>query len=92
MAKVSKVATVKLTLNPDKGGGWLAELFIDRFGDDGTNEVRIVSAWKNASAGKRWIKEQIKERTPRKSIKFETLSVGENGKPTSLGGQLTYKE
>lgn len=89
MAKVNKAVTATLGLNPDKGGAWLA-LFVIHTEDKITTQ--ITSAWKNASAGKRWIKERVKELTPRKSIKFEVKASGENGKPSLLMGQLEYKE
>lgn len=111
MAKKEKVTFwARLTKNDVKGGAWLATVgkSIDVYGDDKDNVYENCQAFSNASAGKRWIKEQVIKITPRKSIKLvpkETrLNVAEDGtrsvvpyvdakgKFLSFSGALEYKE
>ena len=103
--KVSKKFTATLTLNPEKAGGWLAQVFVETpINLDATagrlqnsmmnveNAESAVTAWKNASAGKRWIKEKVQEMTPRKSVKMVPQKFDSNEKPVHLVGILEYKE
>ena len=84
MAKVTKVFNAELRLNPEKGGGWLAEIR--------KSDVAEISAWKNASAGKKWIKAKVLEHTPRKSVKMVATKTDANQKPTQFEGELSWKE
>jgi hypothetical protein len=89
---VKKTYNLKATLrlNQSKGGGWLASYTIDGNGTE--TELGVVSSWKNASAAKRWLKEEVVKKTPRKSIKMvATTVVDEKGKPAEFLGELTYK-
>jgi hypothetical protein len=97
--------TATLVLNPEKAGAWMASVFVETPINVDANAGKIQNsmydveqavskqtAWKNASAAKRWIKEQVGELTPRKSVKMiagEALDV--KGKPTSFSGVLEYK-
>ena len=101
--KMTQRFSATLKLNPESAGAWMAEVAVSnvylgpniRLGSGNENEVVIKverSAWKNASAGKRWIKSQVLELTPRKSVK---LVINEEDattkKPISLLGLLEYK-
>jgi hypothetical protein len=59
---------------------------------DTPNQV-MTSAWSNASAAKRWIKEMVQELTPRKSVKMiaTTQNLDAKGKPLAFVGQIGYK-
>ena len=92
------VFTASLALNPEKGGGWLAyyniTVFLDKTGFNTAPDSRGVggsTAWKNASAAKRWIKEQVIANTPRKSIKMTPTNFDLADKPTEFSGTLEYK-
>lgn len=78
-----------LLLNAEKGGAWLATWTLTNDQDD--NVVTALSAWKNASAAKRWLKAEVQANTPRKSVKMETTKLNELQKPTAFAGSLTYK-
>ena len=49
------------------------------------------SAWKNASAAKRWVKAQVQEQTPRKSVKMNSTKFNEQEKPTAFSGVMEFK-
>jgi len=87
--KVKQRVKVSLKLNPDKGGGWLCEI---RYFDDA--EILFaadMTAWKNASAAKRYIKQKIQTTTPRKSIKLlPGYGADSSIKPVSFFGDMTY--
>lgn len=88
--KISKSFTVDLRKNTVKGGAWMLRVALI----DEDNNIRIkdeCSAWANASAAKRFIKEIVKEWTPRKSVKLVGSMEDEKGKPTLLTGTLTFK-
>jgi len=88
--KVNQTFTATLTKNTEKGGAWLADFTIVTEGV--TEVIYKESAWANASAGKRWIKERVKESTPRKSIiMIDSGKVDEKNKPISFKGELIYK-
>jgi hypothetical protein len=62
--------------------------------DEGVDVVSVLvtSAWANASAGKRWVKEQVQSLTPRKSVKMVAGSeLDVKGKPLSFSGALVFK-
>ena len=85
--KVQHTFTANLWLNTEKGGAWIAEYHY------GTEEVfkGLYTAWKNASAAKRWLKSVVQEVTPRKSIKMVAGdALDEKGKPVSFTGELKY--
>lgn len=91
--KVSKVFKATLKKNPEKGGAWMASVSVN---DEGNDLVGVfsTSAWANASAGKRWIKEQVQALTPRKSVKMTactTTPPDAKGKPMAFEGTLTFK-
>lgn len=88
MPKESKTFTATVNLNIEKGGGWLASVSITSA--TGT-DTQLTTAWKNASAAKRWVKERVKELTPRKSIKL-IESAKKDDKPISFVGSLDYRE
>lgn len=92
--KVSKVFKAHLTKADIKGAAWSAvtqTFFVMADGELAIDE-ESYSAWSNASAGKRAIKEEVIKSTPRKSVK---MVAGENldakGKPLSFYGELSYK-
>jgi len=98
--KITKTFTATLTLNDVPGGAWLANvsLLTPAVDSDNPNSmqpaeaVSAEAAWKNASAGKRWIKAQVLEMTPRKSVKLEAIKFCKNtDKPTSFVGKLEFK-
>lgn len=99
MAKKAE-RTFKATLikNMEKGGAWKVTYTIteSQKNDLGTYDNveidNITTAWSNASAGKRWIKERVQSLTPRKSVKLEVTSEDENGKPIKISGTLIYKQ
>ena len=91
--KINKVFEATLKKNPEKGGAWMATITVGEDGVD-TVDVMTTAAWANASAGKRWIKEQVQKLTPRKSVKMTactTTPPDAKGKPMAFEGKLTYK-
>lgn len=102
--KQAKKFIAVLELNPEKAGAWMAEVSISnlydgpnaRLGAGNTDEAVVWasrSAWKNASAAKRWIKSQVLENTPRKSVKMVANKFDKaTEKPTAFSGLLEYKE
>jgi hypothetical protein len=86
--KITKTFDASIVLNPEKGGGWLAKWHIH----DGEKVVVTThSAWKNASAAKRWLKAEVQANTPRKSVKMEPIKLNELQKPIHFAGSLTFK-
>jgi hypothetical protein len=54
--------------------------------------VSAEAAWKNASAGKRWIKSQVLALTPRKSVNIEPTKVDKTTEiPKAFVGKLEFK-
>jgi hypothetical protein len=89
--KVSKVFKADLTKNNVKGGAWMATVSVQDEGID-TVDVLLDSAWANASAGKRWIKEKVQELTPRKSVKMVAgADLDAKNKPLFFRGELVFK-
>ena len=89
--KVSKVFKADLTKNNVKGGAWMATVSVQDEGID-TVDVLLDSAWANASAGKRWIKEKVQELTPRKSVKMVAgADLDAKNKPLFFHGELVFK-
>lgn len=93
MPKVSKTLEAQVQLNPEKGGGWLANvnIYCEVEGEK-TYLMELCTAWKNASAAKRWVKSVVQNNTPRKSVKMNAFLFDANDKPTAFKGELQYKE
>ena len=100
--KITKKFTATLTLNTEQGGAWLANVSLLTPLHDGiipnsnsmpsSEAISYEAAWKNASAGKRWIKAKVLEMTPRKSVKMEATTVDKTtDKPTAFVGVLEFK-
>lgn len=88
--KVTFTFNADVTLNPEQGGGWLAVVSV--VDEEGIAQAMFTTAWKNASAGKRYVKAMVQKLTPRKSVKMVAgESVDAKGKPTSFTGTLSYK-
>lgn len=89
--KVNAVFEATLKKNPEKGGAWLARVTTH---DEGIEEGNVIvsTAWSNASAGKRWIKEMVIKMTPRKSVKMIAgTDLDAKGKPMAFDGKVEYK-
>lgn len=87
--KVSAGFEATLDKNPVKGGAWIARVKVTINGEPLTEEV---TAWANASAGKRWVKEMVVKHTPRKSVKMVAgAKFDDKGKPLSWSGSMTFK-
>jgi hypothetical protein len=81
----------RVARNMAKGGGWLATVKVSNDQDDVSDS--ITSAWKNASAAKKWVKEQVQKLTPRKSVKLIAgPELDDKDKPTRFTGSLTYRD
>ena len=96
--KVTAKFSATIALNAEKGGAWLATVVAQRpDGSDGLNSmepaigVSEVTAWKNASAAKRWVKSMVQTMTPRKSVKMNPTKFGEKEKPTAFSGSMEFK-
>jgi len=98
--KITKTFTATLTLNTEQGGAWLANVSLLTPAVDAGNPnsmqpadaVSAEAAWKNASAGKRWIKSQVLAMTPRKSVKMEPTKFDKTTeKATAFVGKLEFK-
>lgn len=91
MAKKSTYKfTADINLNSEKGGAWLAVVTV--VNEEGIAQSMFTSAWKNASAAKKYVKRMVQELTPRKSVKMVAGDkLNEKGKPTSFAGEVTYK-
>ncbi len=89
--KVSKVFKADLTKNNVKGGAWMATITVQEEGVE-TVDVMIDSAWANASAGKRWIKEMVQKLTTRKSVKMIAgADLDAKNKPLFFRGEIVFK-
>lgn len=88
MAKVKHQFQATITLNQDKGGGWLATYHLT---SESGFENSGQSAWKNAAAAKRWIKAKVQELTPRKSVKLVQTVNPDTNKPVSFAGTLDFR-
>ena len=90
--KVTQTFQADLWKNTNKGGAWQLEICV---GDaELVKIVGFINPWSNASAAKRWAKEQAIELTGRKSIKWsinENLSLDEKGKPTYYKAEFAFK-
>ena len=90
--KVNVVFYAEAIKNAEKGGAWLTTIKITDEGME-TPHKTLTAAWSNASAAKRWIKEQVQALTPRKSVKMiaTTQNLDAKGKPLAWVGQIGYK-
>jgi hypothetical protein len=86
--KVTRTFSATLEKNTEKGGSWLCRVAIR---DENGETNSKVSAWSNASAGKRWVKAELVEVTGRKSLKFSIVNADANEKPTLIAGSVDYK-
>jgi hypothetical protein len=89
--KVTAIFEATLKKNPEKGGAWLASVSVR---DEGIDEGYVVekTAWSNASAGKRWVKERVQAMTTRKSCKMIAgADLDVKGKPMSWSGTVSFK-
>jgi len=96
--KVAAKFFATIELNPEKGGGWLAIVSVQKEAGTSINSIQPAegvseySSWKNASAAKRWVKSMVLKHTPRKSVKMEATKVDKTtDKPVAFGGVLEYK-
>jgi hypothetical protein len=95
--KVAAKFVATIELNPEKAGGWLAIVSVQREAGTSINSIQPAegiseySSWKNASAAKRWVKSMVLKHTPRKSVKMAPTKVGANEKPTAFAGLLEFK-
>ena len=92
--KKNKLFKASLVKNLDKGGAWLATVSLFDVEADGTlvMDEQVDAAWKNASAGKRWIKAETQRLTPRKSVKLvPSEALDEKEKPAGFFGELAFK-
>ena len=89
--KVSQTLTAELRKNVimEKGGAWMLQIKVV---EEGTVITEGFTAWANASAAKRYLKQFVVSFTPRKSIKMEVIVKDvPTDKPLVLEGSLTYK-
>ena len=89
--KINAVFEAELRKNQQKGGAWLAEFSVTR---DDYDKVVVsgLEAFSNASAGKRWIKEQVLANTNKKSIKMlANEDRDEKDKPVFFSGIVAFK-
>lgn len=84
MPKVVKGLIANIVKDNEKGSAWLVQVELS----DGSF---LYSAWKNASAAKRKVKEIVLAHTPKKSIKWNPgEALDEKGKPLSFKGLVTW--
>jgi hypothetical protein len=88
--KVNQTLKAKLAKNLEKGGAWLLDISITNESSD-QYVLSTCSAWSNASAAKRYLKQVVLDNTPRKSIKMSVVMTDANDKPARIEGELTYK-
>jgi hypothetical protein len=89
--KVNSTFSANIVKNQAKGGAWLATITLSDEGID-TPFDSYQSAWANASAAKRWIKELVQLKTPRKSVKMIASDLLDaKNKPTRFDGAITFK-
>jgi hypothetical protein len=87
--KIAVTFSARIWANLEQSGAWIAEYSID---EEGT-VTGEYTAWKNASAAKRWMKSKVQSLTPRKSVKLLAgTELDVKGKPTSFTGTLVYKK
>ena len=88
--KIGYVVEASARKNLEKGGAWLAVVQVNN--EEAVVQAMFTTAWRNASAAKRYVKAMVQELTPRKSVKMVAGEAkDEKGRPTSFTGELTYK-
>ena len=88
--KVNGTFEAVLEKNNVKAGAWMATVQISY--ESSPTVTTLRSAWTNASAGKRWIKEQVIQSTTKKSVKMVAGStLDEKGKPVLFTGTVSFK-
>jgi hypothetical protein len=92
MAKnLSSTFKASIENNQAKGGAWMATITLSDEGVD-TPYDSYQAAWANASAAKRWIKELVQLKTPRKSVKMVASDLlDEKQKPSRFDGEVAFK-
>lgn len=89
--KIVSYLTATLAKNTERGGAWLAQVALKDEGMDKPYKVE-TTAWSNASAGKRWVKERTQALTPRKNCKMiPSQQVDAKGKPVGFMGEIGFK-
>ena len=89
--KVNVTFYAETIKNQEKGGAWIARISITDEGMEAPSTF-LYSAWSNASAAKRWIKEKGQELTPRTSVKMiASTNLDAKGKSVAFVGQIGYK-
>jgi hypothetical protein len=89
--KINASFEAELRKNQEKGGAWLGEFSVTR---DDYDRVVVsgIEAFSNASAGKRWLKEQVLANTNKKSIKMvATEEKDVKDKPVRFTGVVAFK-
>lgn len=87
--KIDRTFKVSLAKNTNKGGAWLCTINLDD--ELGECILAEITAWSNASAGKRHVKERVQALTTRKSVKLIPSGQDDKGKPTNFNGDLFFK-
>lgn len=89
--KVSSTFKASIVKNQAKGGAWMGTITMSDEGVD-TPYDSYQAAWANASAAKRWIKELVQSKTPRKSVKMVASDLlDEKQKPVRFDGEVAFK-
>lgn len=89
--KINSTFSASIVKNQAKGGAWMATISLLDDGID-TPYDSYQSAWANASAAKRWIKELVQTKTPRKSVKMIASDLLDaKNKPTRFDGAISFK-
>jgi hypothetical protein len=89
--KINASFEAELRKNQEKGGAWLGEFSVTRDDYDRV-VVSEIEAFSNASAGKRWLKEQVLANTNKKSIKMvATEEKDVKDKPVRFTGVVAFK-
>lgn len=86
--KVERTFKATIAKNTVKGGAWLCTIDLHEAGECIAAEL---TAWSNASAAKRHVKERVRSLTTRKSVPLTASGSDEKGKPTYLHGEITFK-
>jgi hypothetical protein len=89
--KINASLEAELRKNQEKGGAWLGEFSVTR---DDYDKVVVSGreAFSNASAGKRWLKEQVLANTNKKSIKMIANEERDaKDKPVFFTGTVAFK-
>ena len=89
--KINAMFEAELIKNQEKGGAWLGEFSVVR-DDLEQSSASGRQAFSNASAGKRWLKEQVLANTNKKSIKMIASDARDaKDKPVHFEGAVAFK-